>query len=78
VTVVDPHGRQLGRVRSDAAGGGCFTVPVDGGRGPWLVVVAAVGFAPHAGRAPAGPEHHVVLAPARRATSVRQAAAVAL
>ncbi|HEY2191233.1 MAG TPA: FUSC family protein, partial [Actinomycetospora sp.] len=62
VTAVDPHGRQLGRVRTDAAAGGCFTVPVGDGRGPWLVVVAAAGFAPHAGRATAGPEHRVVLA----------------
>ncbi|NMO93776.1 FUSC family protein [Actinomycetospora sp. TBRC 11914] len=78
VTVVDPHGRQLGRVRTDAAAGGRFTVPVDGGRGPWLVVVAAAGYAPHAGRAPAGPEHRVVLAPAHRAPAARQAAPVAL
>jgi uncharacterized membrane protein YccC len=72
VTVVDPHGRQLGRVRTDAAGGGTFAVEVGATGGPWLVVVAAAGFAPHAGRASAGPrghEHHVVLEPAREAAT---------
>lgn len=78
VTAVDPHGRQLGRVRTHAESGGCFAVPVGDGRGPWLVVVAAAGFAPHAGRATAGPEHRVVLAPAHRAAAARQAAAVVL
>ncbi|MDT7742648.1 MAG: hypothetical protein QOE59_1726, partial [Actinomycetota bacterium] len=67
VTVVDPHGRQLGRVRTDAAQDGSFAVTAGAGPGPWLVVVAAAGRAPHAGRAAAGPEHHVVLAPAGRA-----------
>ena len=76
VTVVDPHGRQLGRVRTDA--GGRFAVTAGDGPGPWLVVVAAAGRAPHAGRAAAGPEHHVVLAPAGRSTSARQAPAVVL
>ena len=78
VTVVDPHGRQLGRVRTDAAGGGRFAVTAGDGPGPWLVVVAAAGRAPHAGRAAAGPEHHVVLAPAGRAAPARQAPAVVL
>ncbi len=78
VTVVDPHGRQLGRLRTDAGAGGRFTVPVGEERGPWLVVVVAAGFAPHAGRAAAGPEHRVVLAPARRAVAARRTAAVAL
>jgi uncharacterized membrane protein YccC len=78
VTVVDPHGRQLGRVRTDAAAGGRFVVTAGVGPGPWLIVVAAAGRAPHAGRAAAGPEHHVVLAPAGRAAPARQAAAVVL
>jgi uncharacterized membrane protein YccC len=78
VTVVDPHGRQLGRVRTDAAAGGRFAVTAGIGPGPWLVVVAAAGRAPHAGRAAAGPEHHVVLAPAGRAAAARQAPAVVL
>lgn len=69
VTAVDPHGRQLGRVRAEASAGGSFAVAV-GGTGPWLVVVAAAGFAPHAGRASAGPEHHVVLAPARPTATI--------
>ncbi len=75
VTVVDPHGRQLGHARADVGTGGRFTVTVGSGAGPWLVVVAAAGFAPHAGRATAGPEHQVVLAPADRATPDRRAAA---
>ena len=78
VTVVDPHGRQLGRVRTEAAAGGRFAVTAGDGPGPWLVVVAAAGRAPHAGRAVAGPEHHVVLAPAGRAAPARQAPAVVL
>jgi uncharacterized membrane protein YccC len=78
VTVVDPHGRQLGRVRTDVSAGGRFAVPAGEGPGPWLVVIAAAGRAPHAGRAAAGPEHHVVLAPAGRAAPVRQAPAVVL
>ncbi|MCD2195501.1 FUSC family protein [Actinomycetospora endophytica] len=70
VTAVDPHGRQLGRVRTDAGAGGSFAVAVGAGTGPWLVVVAAAGFAPHAGRASAGPEHHVVLEPARQTATI--------
>jgi uncharacterized membrane protein YccC len=69
VTAVDPHGRQLGRVRTDADAGGSFAVDVEGA-GPWLVVVAAAGFAPHAGRAAAGPEHHVVLEPVRQTATI--------
>ena len=76
VTVVDPHGRQLGRVRTDAAAGGRFSVTAGSGPGPWLVVVAAAGRAPHAGRAAADAEHHVVLSPAARAPAARQAAVV--
>ena len=70
VTAVDPHGRQLGRGRADPVGGGRFAVTVDESTGPWLVVVAAAGFAPHAGRAAAGPEHHVVLEAARPAATI--------
>lgn len=70
VTAVDPHGRQLGRDRADPTAGGSFAVVVDEGTGPWLVVVAAAGFAPHAGRAAGGPEHHVVLEPARPTATI--------
>ncbi len=76
VTVVDPHGRQLGRVRADPHAGGRFAVPAGAGAGPWLVVVAAAGYAPHAGRAAAGPEYQVVLQQAHRATAGRQTAVV--
>jgi hypothetical protein len=76
VTVVDPHGRQVGRVRTDAAAGGRFAVVAGEGSGPWLVVVAAAGRAPFAGRAAAGPEHQVVLAPAGRADARRSPAVV--
>jgi hypothetical protein len=70
VTAVDPHGRQLGRVRAEGTAGGSFAVAVGGGAGPWLVVIASAGFAPHAGRASAGPEHHVVLEPARPTATI--------